>query len=80
MGVDKNSLPSWRVLALGIRPLPPLLHCGEQSRVCFKRQVGRGRAAVEWGAADLPCVLCHVLPGYPGLALVPWWQREHLWA
>lgn len=77
-GFVKNSPPSWRVLTPGNRHRPPMHDRGEHPQVCLKRQVGRGSAAVEWGAADLTCQLCHVLPRYPGLALVTRWQSGHL--
>lgn len=38
---------------------PSLCDCGECPQVCLKRQVGRGSAAVGWGAAGLTCRLCH---------------------
>lgn len=57
---------------------PSLRDCGESPQVCLKRQVGRGSAAVGWGAAGLTCRLCHTVPGCLQLALVTWWQSRRI--
>lgn len=41
---------------------------GEHPQACLKRQVGRGRAAMEWGAVDLTWRPCRALPRCPGPA------------
>lgn len=53
---------------------PSLCDCGEHPQVFFKRQVGRGRPAMGWGAVGPTCRLCYPVLGCPGLALVTWWQ------
>lgn len=57
---------------------PSPCDCGECPQMCLKRQVGRGSAAMGWGAAGLTCRLCHTVPGCLQLALVTWWQSRRI--
>lgn len=59
------------------RTQPSLRDCGECPQVCLKRQVGRGSAAMVWGAAASPAGSA-TLPGCLQLALVTWWQGRRV--